>query len=177
VSSLAERARSVKVANGMDDGVRVGPIATRPQLERVDELVTDAIASGARVAAGGGPLSLGGYFFAPTLLAGASDAMRIVAEEQFGPALPVIPYRDLDDALEHANATQFGLGVSVSSADPKRAAAVAGELETGTAWINTHAVLAPHQPFGGTKWSGIGVENGPWGLYGFTELQVLHHAR
>ena len=84
---------------------------------------------------------------------------------------------ELDDALEHANATQFGLGGSVWSADPKRAAAVAGELETGTAWINTHAVLAPHQPFGGTKWSGIGVENGPWGLYGFTELQVLHHAR
>ena len=177
VSSLAERARSVKVANGMDDGVRVGPIATGPQFERVGELVADAVANGAHAAAGGAPLRLGGYFFAPTVLSGASDTMRIVAEEQFGPALPVIPYRDLDEALEHANATQFGLGGSVWSADPRRAAAVAGELETGTAWVNTHAVLAPHQPFGGTKWSGIGVENGPWGLYGFTELQVLHHAR
>ena len=118
-----------------------------------------------------------GNFFEPTILADVSDGTRIVDEEQFGPALPVISYRDLDDAVDRANATHFGLSGSVWSGDADRAADVAERLECGTAWVNTHLALAPHQPFGGAKWSGIGVENGPWGLYGFTELQVLHHAR
>jgi acyl-CoA reductase-like NAD-dependent aldehyde dehydrogenase len=127
--------------------------------------------------AGGGPLDRPGYFFAPTVLTGVSDGTRIVDEEQFGPALPVIPYRDVDDALARANATTFGLGGSVWSADPDRAADVAERLETGTAWVNTHAALAPHQPFGGAKWSGIGVENGSWGLLGYTEIQVVHRSK
>ena len=89
----------------------------------------------------------------------------------------MISYRDLDDALERANATHFGLSGSVWSSDPERAASVAERLECGTAWVNTHLALAPHQPFGGAKWSGIGVENGTWGLLGFTEIQVLHRSK
>lgn len=83
----------------------------------------------------------------------------------------------LDDVVERANATHFGLAGSVWSSDPERASTIAERLECGTVWTNTHLALAPHQPFGGAKWSGVGVENGPWGLYGFTELQVLHRAR
>ena len=89
----------------------------------------------------------------------------------------MISYRDLDDAIERANATHFGLSGSVWGADADRAAEVAGQLECGTAWVNTHLALAPQQPFGGFKWSGIGVENGPWGLPSFTELQVVHRAK
>jgi acyl-CoA reductase-like NAD-dependent aldehyde dehydrogenase len=118
-----------------------------------------------------------GYFFEPTILTGLSDGTRIVDEEQFGPALPVISYRDLDDAVERANATHFGLSGSVWSADGDRAAAIAGRLECGTAWVNTHLALAPQQPFGGFKWSGVGVENGPWGLAEFTEVQVVHRSK
>jgi acyl-CoA reductase-like NAD-dependent aldehyde dehydrogenase len=118
-----------------------------------------------------------GYFFEPTILAGLSDGTRIVDEEQFGPALPVISYRDVDDAVERANATHFGLSGSVWSADGDRAAAIAGRLECGTAWVNTHLALAPQQPFGGFKWSGVGVENGPWGLAEFTEVQVVHRSK
>ena len=118
-----------------------------------------------------------GYFFEPTILAGLSDGTRIVDEEQFGPALPVVSYRDLGDAIDRANATHFGLSGSVWSADPDRAAAVAAQLECGTAWVNTHLALAPQQPFGGFKWSGIGVENGPWGLAEFSEFQVVHRSK
>ncbi len=118
-----------------------------------------------------------GYFFEPTILTGVSDGVRIVDEEQFGPALPIIPYRDLDDAIERANATQYGLCGSVWSSDLDRAADVSRRLECGTAYINAHLAIAPHLPFGGTKWSGIGVENGHWGLDEFTNLQVLYRSR
>jgi acyl-CoA reductase-like NAD-dependent aldehyde dehydrogenase len=118
-----------------------------------------------------------GYFFEPTILTGLSDGTRIVDEEQFGPALPVVPYRDLGDAIDRANATHFGLSGSVWGADADRAADVAAQLECGTAWVNTHLALAPQQPFGGFKWSGIGVENGPWGLAEFSEFQVVHRSK
>ena len=177
VDALAEKARSVKVGEGGTEGVQLGPINNKPQFDRVSELVTDAIKGGATAVTGGKAIEGGGYFYEPTILADISDGTRIVDEEQFGPALPIIAYRDLDDAVERANATHFGLSGSVWSADPERGADVAARLECGTAWVNAHLALAPHQPFGGAKWSGIGVENGPWGLYGFTELQVLYRSK
>jgi acyl-CoA reductase-like NAD-dependent aldehyde dehydrogenase len=177
VDALADRARSVKIGDGTEKGTRLGPITTRPQFERVCELVDDALARGARAVAGGAPLEGPGNFFAPTVLSDVEDGVRIVDEEQFGPALPVVAYRDLDDAVARANGTHFGLDGSVWSADPERAAGVARRLECGTAWINTHLMQGPNQPFGGAKWSGIGVENGPWGLAGFYELQTLYRSR
>jgi acyl-CoA reductase-like NAD-dependent aldehyde dehydrogenase len=177
VGALAEQARSVKVGDGREEGVQLGPINNKPQFDRVSSLVADAVASGARAVTGGRPIDGPGYFYEPTILAGISDGTRIVDEEQFGPALPVIPYRHLDEAVERANSTHFGLSGSVWSSDPDRASEVAARLECGTAWVNTHLALQPNQPFGGAKWSGIGVENGPWGYYGFTELQVIHRSK
>ncbi|QXJ27031.1 aldehyde dehydrogenase family protein [Actinomadura graeca] len=177
VDALAEQAVAARVGNGMDEGVQYGPVNNRPQFERVGELVADALAGGARVAAGGAPLGRPGYFFAPTIVADVADGARIVDEEQFGPALPVIGYTDLDEAVARANATHFGLSGSVWGTDADRAADVAARLECGTAWVNTHLAIGPGQPFGGFKWSGLGVENGPWGLHGFTEMQVVHRAR
>ena len=141
------------------------------------ELVESARSDGAHIAAGGEPLPGDGYFFAPTVVSGISEGSRLVDEEQFGPALPILTYRDVDDAVERANATMFGLSGSVWSGDTNRAAEVAGRLECGTAWVNQHIALVPHAPFGGSKWSGIGVENGPWGLLGFTEIQTVNIAK
>jgi acyl-CoA reductase-like NAD-dependent aldehyde dehydrogenase len=177
VEGLAERARSVKVGAGGEPDVKLGPINNRPQFDRVSELVADALAGGAVAAAGGKAIDGDGYFFEPTILTGLSDGSRIVDEEQFGPALPVVSYRDVDDVVDRANGTHFGLSGSVWGTDVDRATAVANRLECGSAWINTHLALAPHQPFGGAKWSGIGVENGTWGLLGFSEPQVIHTAR
>jgi acyl-CoA reductase-like NAD-dependent aldehyde dehydrogenase len=177
VDALATHARAAKVGDGTDPETQLGPINNRPQYDRVSELVADALKGGARAVAGGKPIDSPGNFFEPTILADITDGTRIVDEEQFGPALPVIPYREIDDAVERANATHFGLSGSVWSGDADRAAEVAERLECGTAWVNTHLALAPHQPFGGAKWSGLGVENGTWGLYGFTELQVLHRSK
>lgn len=177
VDALAAKAEATTVGDGMDPATDLGPIQNRPQYDRVGELVADALDRGARAAAGGGPVDGPGYFFRPTVLTGVAEGTRIVDEEQFGPALPVIPYRDVDDVVARANATTFGLSGSVWSADSDRAGAVAEQLECGTAWVNAHVAMAPHQPFGGFKWSGLGVENGPWGLAGFTEIQVQYRAR
>jgi acyl-CoA reductase-like NAD-dependent aldehyde dehydrogenase len=177
VDALAAKAAAAKVGDGMDPETELGPVQNKPQYDRVSELVAEALAGGASAATGGAPMDGPGYFFQPTVLTGAEEGTRIVDEEQFGPALPVIPYRDLDDAVNRANATTYGLSGSVWSADTERAGAVAERLECGTAWVNAHVALGPHQPFGGFKWSGLGVENGPWGLAGFTELQVQYRAR
>ncbi len=177
LEGLTEQASAVKVGDGTEADSKLGPINNAPQFERVKELVADALAHGARATTGGKAMDRPGYFFEPTILTDVSDGTRIVDEEQFGPALPVIPYRDIDDVVERANSTHFGLSGSVWGADGDRAAAVAGRLECGTAWINTHLALGPSQPFGGVKWSGIGSENGPWGLAEFTEIQAVYRSK
>jgi acyl-CoA reductase-like NAD-dependent aldehyde dehydrogenase len=126
---------------------------------------------------GGSVIDRPGYFHESTIITGVHDSTRIVAEEQFGPALPVMAYSDLDDAIARANATEYGLGGSVWSADPERATQIAARIEAGTVWVNTHKALAPHQPFAGRKWSGQGTEGGPSGLDGFTDAQFLYRTR
>lgn len=174
LENLGQLAKGVKVGNGLDEGTELGPINNKPQFERVTELVEDAKKHGAKIVAGGSRVGKEGYFYAPTIVGEISDGVRLVDEEQFGPALPIIPYKDVDDAVRRANATHYGLSGSVWSKDRDRAVEVAAQLECGSAWVNQHLAIAPNLPFGGAKWSGIGVENGPWGLLGFTEIQVVN---
>jgi len=177
VDVLAQRAAAIVVGNGADAGTQLGPINNAMQYERVKMLVADAVSAGATAVTGGADMGQPGYFFQPTILTGVQEGVRIVDEEQFGPALPVMSYRSVDEAIQRANHSNFGLSGSVWGADSERAAAVAAHLECGTAWVNTHLALAPNQPFGGHKWSGIGTENGVWGLEAFTEVQAIHHSR
>ena len=174
LATLGEIAQGVKVGNGLDAGVQLGPLNNKPQFERVTELVEDAKKHGAKIVTGGKRLGNEGYFYAPTIVSEISDGVRLVDEEQFGPALPVMPYKDVDDAVRRANATEYGLSGSVWGTDSAAATEVAKQLECGSAWVNQHLAIAPNLPFGGAKWSGIGVENGPWGLLGFTEIQVVN---
>lgn len=177
VEALAAVAGSVRVGAGSDPASQLGPLNNAPQRDRVAELVDDAVRRGGQAVTGGAPVDGPGFFYQPTILRGVSDGMAVVDEEQFGPVLPVLPYRSVDEALERANGTHFGLSGSVWGTDADRAAAVADELDCGTAWVNTHLALRPDQPFGGAKWSGVGVENGHWGLSSFTEVRVLHRSR
>jgi len=174
VDALAAIAKSVKVGDGMQAGVELGPLNNKMQFDRVNELIADAEKAGGRCVTGGVAKSDGGYFIQPTLVTGLKEGARLVDEEQFGPALPIVSYKNVDDAIERANATMYGLSGSVWSANVERAAEVAGQLETGSAWVNQHLAILPNTPFGGAKWSGIGVENGTWGLLGFTELQTVN---
>jgi acyl-CoA reductase-like NAD-dependent aldehyde dehydrogenase len=177
LETLGEIAQGVKVGNGLEAGTQLGPLNNKPQFERVTELVEDAKKHGAKIVTGGKRLGNEGYFYAPTIVSEISDGVRLVDEEQFGPALPVMPYKDIDEAVRRANSTTYGLSGSVWGTDSDQAAEVAKQLECGSAWVNQHLAIAPNLPFGGAKWSGIGVENGPWGLLGFTEIQVVNVAK
>ncbi|MEU0280859.1 aldehyde dehydrogenase family protein [Streptomyces sp. NPDC006195] len=174
VEALAQRAKSTVVGAGLDPDSRLGPVNNAPQLARVERYTAQALADGARAVTGGHRLDRPGYFFAPTILADVPPDSPVVTDEQFGPVLPVLPYGSLDEAIEAANGTGFGLGGSVWGTDLDRAEAVADRLECGTAWINHHAELSLVQPFAGIKESGVGVAGGPWGLYGNLRPFVVH---
>jgi acyl-CoA reductase-like NAD-dependent aldehyde dehydrogenase len=176
VDALTERARTTQVGSGLDENTQLGPLANAPQRNRVENLVNDAVTRGATAISGGQQPGGNGYWFAPTVVTGADEGTPLVDEEQFGPALPVIPYRDVEDAIAAANRTRFGLGGSVWGTDTDRLRAVAGRLQCGTSWINAHPMVTPGQPFGGVKWSGVGVENGTDGYMSFTDVKVLCQA-
>ena len=177
VDALADRARAARLGDGRDPGTDIGPLCNPVQRDRVKELVGDALQSGIRVAVGGSVTDGPGYFYEPTVLAGLNGDERIVVEEQFGPALPVIEYSDIEEAIAQANDSHYGLGASVWTSDPERGRSLAPQVESGTVWVNTHQAGIPGQPFGGLKWSGIGVEGGPWGMLAYTELQAIHTNR
>ena len=174
VEAFAAAAAAITVGPPSDPAAQLGPLSTRPQFERVKGLAEDAVRRGARVAAGGHPGPGPGFFFEPTILADIADSAPVVAEEQFGPVLPILRYATVDEAVERANDTTFGLCGSAWGADVDRATAVAERLECGTTFVNTHADLLPTVLFGGSKWSGLGHENGTAGLLAFTEPQVVH---
>lgn len=101
----------------------------------------------------------------------------MVDEEQFGPVIPLIRFKDEEEVVRRANATQYGLGGSVWSSNEKRARKIAEQIDAGTVWINQHLVLGPHIPFGGSKQSGVGVEHAQEGLEEFTQIRVLSFAK
>ena len=177
VAALAALADEVVVGDGHDPATGMGPLTSAAQRDVVTRLVEDAVRGGARVASGGKPVKGPGYFHRPTVLDSLADGARLVEEEQFGPALPVVAYRDVDDVLRRVNASNYGLGGSVWSTDPERARAVADRVEAGTTWVNTHrGSLWPLQPTAGHKQSGVGAELGVWGLESFTDLSIQHDA-
>lgn len=172
--ALIDEINKVKIGSGMDPSVQFGPLNNRMQYERVCHLVEDAKKNGARILTGGTPLPGPGYFYPLTLVSEISDGIRLVDEEQFGPALPILRFQDVEDALQRANASAYGLGGSIWTNDFDRGAELAARLECGTAWLNQHGILSPTIPFGGVKCSGLGREHGPRGLEEYLELQVLN---
>ncbi|KFI05668.1 aldehyde dehydrogenase family protein [Massilia sp. BSC265] len=170
LASLASRA---KVGNGMEPGIELGPLQNRGQLDIVTALARDAREQGGRFLSGGAARDGKGYFFEPAIVTGLSNGTRLVDEEQFGPILPVIAYRDVEEAIRLANDNPNGLGGSVWSSDLALAAQVAGRLECGTVWINEHGAVQPDAPFGGVKQSGLGVGFGRQGLEEFTSIQTV----
>ncbi|GAA1785333.1 aldehyde dehydrogenase family protein [Leucobacter iarius] len=174
VEELAKVAAAVPMGVGVDEQNVLGPLQNRAQFDVVDRLVEAAKASGARVVLGGEPdRDAVGYFYPTTLVADIDPHNDLVLEEQFGPALPIIRYSELDEAVRLANELEVGLGASVWSSDRDEAKRIAARLQAGTVWINSHGGLHPQIPFGGAKQSGYGREFGVEGLKAVAEPQVV----
>jgi len=174
VEALADVAKDVKVGNGFDEGIEVGPVQNKMQYEKVKEIFDDAVSKGATVFYQGEVPEGAGYFFPITILTDVKPGMRILEEEAFGPLLPVVSYSDLEDALARINGTEYGLGGSVWSDDADRAMEIAQRFESGSAWVNQHPAMGPDIPFGGVKQSGLGVECGRWGVEEYTSIRVIN---
>jgi acyl-CoA reductase-like NAD-dependent aldehyde dehydrogenase len=170
---LVAYASAVQVGDGLLEASMLGPLQNRMQLDIVSSYVEEARAKGGRVLLGGNPTGGSGFFYPITIVADVDHGCRLVDNEQFGPALPIIRYHDVADAIAKANNSTMGLGGSVWSGDHERAKGVASQLECGTVWINKHGAIQPNAPFGGIKQSGFGVEFGVDGLKEFTTIQTV----
>ncbi len=166
----------LRVGNGIGSEVEIGPMIHERQLRMVEEQVNDAIARGARLLAGGRRLSeLGPNFYAPTLLADVTPAMRILQEETFGPVLPVAPFDTEDEAVQLANNSEFGLAASIWTRDKRRGEAVASRIDAGTVMVNDviSCFGIAEAPHGGFKHSGIGRTHGEMGLSEMVQLKYV----
>ncbi|MFK4752455.1 MULTISPECIES: aldehyde dehydrogenase family protein [Oceanospirillaceae] len=172
-TALAEFASTVTVGDGFHQDSELGPIQNRMQFNKVNQLVKDSVNQGGKLLTGGPVSDNNTLFFPVTLIATSNPNDPLVREEQFGPALPIIPYSDINDAIAAANDNPTGLGGSVWSTDINAAKNIAFRMECGSVWINKHGAIQPNAPFGGIKSSGIGVEFGKEGLLANTNIQVV----
>jgi succinate-semialdehyde dehydrogenase / glutarate-semialdehyde dehydrogenase len=173
VERFADAVRALRVGNGFDDGVEQGPLIDDAAVAKVEEHIEDALARGATVVAGGSRHELGGTFFEPTVLAGATTAMRAAHEETFGPVAPVFRFATEEEAIELANDTPYGLAAYFFATDNGRVWRVGEALEFGIVGINTGLFSYEGAPFGGFKESGIGREGSHHGIDEFVELKYL----
>jgi acyl-CoA reductase-like NAD-dependent aldehyde dehydrogenase len=178
VAALAERLAQHVVGNGLAEEVTMGPVHTEGARDRVEAFIEEAAAAGAVVyrpaRLRADDVASGGYFVSPALVVAPPPDARIVREEQFAPALPIIPYDDIEDAVAAANDTDFGLCASVWSNDAALADDVAGRLEAGTVFVNAHGISAidMYAPMGGWKQSGFGAELGAEGMQAYARQRV-----
>jgi acyl-CoA reductase-like NAD-dependent aldehyde dehydrogenase len=175
--AMVAYAKTVKVGDGSQRETQLGPVQNRVQLERLKVLLADIKNNDQKLLLGGEVPEGPGYFFPVTLVDNPPDDSRIVVEEPFGPILPLLKYRTVDEVVTRANASEFGLGGSVWGKDLVQAQAIAERLQTGKVWINEIHLLTPHTPLAGHKQSGLGVENGSAGLHEYTNVQTISTRR
>ncbi len=176
-SKFADYVAKIPVGNGMDPKSLIGPVTNAAQREVVSSFVEDARKKGARILTGGKMPSGPGYFYPLTVVADCTDDMLLVKEEQFGPAIPLIKYQTVEEAIARANALDVGLGGSVWGNDVAEATRYAVRLECGTTWVNQHGGLHPLACFGGVKSSGLGTEFNVDGLKEYMTIQTVNVAR
>ncbi|WP_127956969.1 NAD-dependent succinate-semialdehyde dehydrogenase [Serratia microhaemolytica] len=171
--ALTERVAGLKVGDGFEADVAIGPLIDHNALLKVQEHVTDALEKGAKVAIGGEPDARGGLFFTPTVLTGITAQMKVAREETFGPVAPLFRFKTEQEVLQQANDTEFGLASYLYTRDASRIFRVAEQLESGIVGINTGLISTEVAPFGGIKQSGIGREGSKYGIDDYTELKYL----
>lgn len=170
---LAARVAALKVGNGLEDGVQIGPMIDAGAVKKVEEHVGNALSAGARLLTGGKRHPLGGGFYEPTVLTDVTASMAIAVEETFGPVMPLVRFKTDDEAISMANDTEFGLASYLFSKDASRIWRTAEAIECGMVGINTGLISTEVAPFGGVKQSGLGREGSQYGIDEFIEIKYL----
>ncbi|MGN6534731.1 MAG: NAD-dependent succinate-semialdehyde dehydrogenase, partial [Mesorhizobium sp.] len=173
VEKLAEASKALKVGSGLDDGVQQGPLIDVKAVEKVEEFIADAKAKGGKVVSGGKRHALGGSFFEPTVISGATPNMMFMKEEIFGPLAPVFKFETEEEAVALANDTEFGLACYFYTGDLGRAFRVMEGLKYGMVGVNEGIITTPEAPFGGVKESGLGREGGHQGLDDYLDTKYV----
>jgi succinate-semialdehyde dehydrogenase/glutarate-semialdehyde dehydrogenase len=173
VEKLADASDKLKVGPGMDDGVQQGPLIDEKAVEKVEEFISDATAKGGKIVAGGKRHALGGSFFQPTVISGATPDMKFMKDEIFGPVAPVFKFETEEEAVAMANDTEFGLAAYFYTGDLGRAFRVMEGLKYGMVGVNEGLITTPEAPFGGVKESGLGREGGHQGMDDYLDTKYV----
>jgi succinate-semialdehyde dehydrogenase/glutarate-semialdehyde dehydrogenase len=177
MEKLVEKAKRIKVGNGLSKDTLMGPLHTKEQRQEVEEQVEDAVKHGAKILYGAqrpkGEEYDKGFYLQPTLVADVDPSSRLLQEECFGPALPIVRVKNLDQAIEQANNSIFGLGSSIWTRDINRAMAGAERIEAGYTWVNSAQIIYDELPFGGVKQSGLGKEHGEEAIEHYTDSKSV----
>ena len=173
---LVTAVEAMKVGNGLDDGVRIGPLIDGKAVAKVQEHIADAVGKGAKVLTGGQPHALGQSFFTPTVLAGVTQDMAVAKEETFGPLAPLFRFETEDEVVAKANDTEFGLASYFFARDLGRVWRVAERLEYGIVGVNTGLISNEVAPFGGVKQSGVGREGSHYGIEDYLVIKYINMA-
>ena len=174
VRGFAERAKAIKVGDGLEAGVQMGPMANARRPEAMERLIADAVAAGGTLECGGTRIGNQGFFFAPTVLSGVPLSAEIMNEEPFGPVALINRYATEDDMVAEANRLPYGLAAYCWTRDARRQKTLPARLETGMLALNTTTIGGADAPFGGVKWSGHGHEDGPEGLAACLVTKTVH---
>jgi succinate-semialdehyde dehydrogenase/glutarate-semialdehyde dehydrogenase len=173
VEKLAAASKKLKVGSGLEEGVQQGPLIDVKAVEKVEEFIEDAVAKGGKVVSGGKRHALGGSFFEPTVISGATTDMKFMKDEIFGPLAPVFKFETEDEAVALANDTEFGLACYFYTGDLGRAFRVMEGLKYGMVGVNEGVITTPEAPFGGVKESGLGREGGHQGIDDYLDTKYV----
>ena len=176
-TALVAEAKKTKIGDGLDPSTDLGPLQNKMQYDKVISIINDTKKDGATFLTGGEIPQDPGYFLPPMLVTNVDEKSRLVQEEQFGPIVPIMKFKDVEDAIRRANDTRYGLSGSVWTKDVKRGAEIAARLEVGTAWVNQHRITSAFVPFGGAKESGLGRAYSSLGLKSYMEPEVISVAK
>lgn len=174
VERSAERAKKRTVGNPFELTTEQGPQVDKEQYDKILGMIETGKKQGAKLVAGGDTYKdMAGYFIQPTVFADVTDNMTIAKEEIFGPVQQLIRFKKLDEVIERANATEYGLAAAIFSKDLDKVNYLIQGIRAGTVWVNTYNALSSQAPFGGYKMSGFGRENGEYGLHNYTEVKSV----
>ncbi|WP_028400092.1 aldehyde dehydrogenase family protein [Ectobacillus panaciterrae] len=173
VADLALYSKNIKQGAGIDPQTNIGPLVSEEQQKRVLGYINKGIEEGAELVAGGTQPFDNGYFVSPTVFAAVKDEMTIAKEEIFGPVIAAMPFEDLDEVIERANRSNYGLAAGVWTENIKSAHYIASKLRAGTVWVNCYNTFDAASPFGGYKQSGLGREMGSYALQNYTEVKSV----